>query len=401
MEADENRYEGMLSGKTVVVAVTASISLYRIPDLVRELRREGARVIVGMSQEASRLISPTIFNWASENPVVTEISGNIEHISLFIGHTRDTSLLICPASYNSIGKISNGISDDIPSLFFSFAMGNGNPIDICPAMHEGMMINPINQENLEKLKGLGVGIIPPRMLEQKAKISENDLAVDYVCRSLGGRPLRGKRILVIGGRGEEKIDPVRSISNSGSGLTFSWFGINAFRLGADRIVMIGNTDFRIPDYADYRKCINIEDFEAEVLKALSKEKFDMVINCASLPDFKVSNRSDTKLPGNRRILLELEPRHKLLETVRRHHSGTLIAFKLDHEMGAEEIRKKLEASSPDAIVYNVIDGISSPFGEVRNHYRIITPRETIDLGSLPKPQMTLKVLLSFASGGKE
>lgn len=396
MEADENRYEGMLSGKTVVLAVTASISLYRMPDFVRDLRREGARVIVGMSQEAARLMSPTIFSWASGNPVITEISGNIEHISLFIDHARDTSLLICPASYNSIGKISNGISDDVPSLFFSFALGNGNPINVCPAMHEGMMVNPINRDNIERLKGIGVDIIPPRMLEQKAKISENDLAVDYVCRSLGEKPLRGKRILIIGGRGEEPIDPVRTISNSGSGLTFSWFGINAFRLGADRIVMIGNTTHRIPEYADFRECSKMEDFEAEVSKALTEEEFDIVINCASLSDFRVINRSERKIPGSDKIRLELEPRKKLLEIIRKQYSGKLIAFKLDHDMPPEEVRKKLSSVHPEVIVYNTLDGASGPFGEVRNHYRIIGNSEVRDLGRIPKPLMTMKVLEAVA-----
>lgn len=396
MEADENRFEGMLKGKTVVLAVTASVSIYRMPDLVRDLRREGATVVVGMSREAASMISPTIFQWASENPVITEVSGNVEHINLFIGHAGDTALLVSPASYNSIGKMANGLSDDVPSLFFSFAIGNGNPVCVCPAMHEGMMINPINQMNLEKLKNAGVSIVPPRISEEKAKVSENDIIVDYVCRSFSGSPLAGKNILIIGGRGAEMIDPVRAITNLGTGFTFTWFGINAFRLGAARIFMIGNTAYRVPEYSEFIPCETMDEFEEMVPEILKDNHFDVVINCASLPDFKVSKKAGKKISSTVTYSLSLEPRGKLLDRIREIYSGLLVAFKLDHAMRPSEIRDKFKGSRPDAIVFNPLEVTNGPFGPGHNSYSIITERGIMELGVLSKPAMTLNVLRAVA-----
>ena len=401
MDIDENRFEGMLAGKTVILTVTASISLYRMPDLVRDLRREGARVVVGMSKEAASMISPTIFQWASENDVVTAVGGNIEHISLFIGHAGDTALLICPASHNTLGKIANGISDDVPSLFFSFAIGNGNPVCICPAMHEGMMVNPINHRNLQALKDAGVQIIPPRISEEKAKISENDLIIDHVCRLFHGKTLRGKSVLIIGGRGEEMIDPVRAVSNLGSGFTLSWLAVNAFRLGAASIVMIGNTEYRVPEYAEYIHAVKMEEFEAEVDSILSKRSFDVVINCASLSDFIVKEKSGSKMPGDRSATVTLIPREKLLDRIRKKHSGRLVAFKLDDEVSPDQVYRKVSSSRPDLVVYNSISRGSGPFGTVSNHYIFIRPNDHEDLGILSKPQMTQKVLSLLYSKSTE
>ncbi|MEM0157305.1 MAG: phosphopantothenoylcysteine decarboxylase, partial [Thermoplasmataceae archaeon] len=289
-------------------------------------------------------------------------------------------------------KIANGISDDVPSLFFSFAAGNGNPVCICPAMHEGMMVNPINRRNLKSLEDAGVQIIPPRISEEKAKISENDLIMDHVCRLFGEKSLQGKSILIIGGRGEEMIDPVRAISNLGSGFTMSWFAVNAFRLGASSIVMIGNTEFRIPEYAEYIHASKMEEFEAEVESILSNRKFDVVINCASLSDFAVKDRSGSKIPGNRGTTITLVPREKLLDRIRNKHSGKLVAFKLDDELPPDQVYAKVSSSRPDLVVFNRIFHGSGPFGKVSNHYTAIRPHDHEDLGVLTKAQMTLKVL---------
>ena len=146
------RFENMLNGKTVVVGTGASISIYRVPDLVRDLRREGADVVVIMTANSQELINPEVMRWASENQVITKITGKIEHISLFQTDPKNTAFLVSPASYDLIGKMANGISDDPVSLSFSFAHGNGNPVVIAPAMHKAMMTNPINADNLRKLQ---------------------------------------------------------------------------------------------------------------------------------------------------------------------------------------------------------------------------------------------------------
>lgn len=389
---DPDRFAGSLEGKTVVVAATASISIYRLPDIIRDLRREGARVIVGMSPEAVSLISPEVMKWACEDEVITRITGEIEHISRFIGDRKDTMLLACPASYNLIGKMASGISDDVPSLFFSFALGNGNPVVVSPVMHEGMMVNPINQENLRKLEKAGVSIIPPRVEESKAKISGNDSIVDYVSRGFNHGPLDGRSVLIVGGRGEERVDPVRTITNSGTGLTAVWMARNAFRLGASRIAMVGNSQYPVPGYVEMHHAGFMGEYEESVASLLKGEKFDCVINLASLSDFRVREEFNEKLDSGSGIEIHLEPRKKLNRLMREHYQGHLVVFKLSRSATPDSLRQAFREVKPDMIVFNPYDGGKTPFGPVESRYMAVMAESHEELGVLSKPAMTARVL---------
>lgn len=392
LNADPDRFTSSLKGKRVIVGVTASISIYRVPDIIRDMRREGADVLVGMSREACEMMSPKIFRWASGNEVVTEISGNIEHISLFEGRADDTLFMVLPASYNFIGKAASGISDDVPSLFFSFALGNGNPIVLSPVMHEGMMINPINRQNIEKLKNAGVSIVPPKIEADKAKISESGKIIDYVVRAFNGEKLDNRSILIIGGHGEARIDPVRMITNSGTGFTAAWFLRNSFRLGAGRICFVGNSISGIPDYVEHHHASTFEEFRNNTVELLKKSHFDVVINVASLPDFKVKEEFDEKLDSARSVAINLVPVEKLNRVIREQHNGKLVTFKLEGSYNAEATGKSVESYSPEIVVFNPYTGENAPFGSVSNTYTMLKGKETIELGKLAKPEMTLEIL---------
>ncbi len=392
LEADSNRFAFSLKGKRVVIAITASISIYRIPDIIRDLRREGADVIAGMSREACEMISPDVIKWATGNEVITRITGDIEHVSIFEEKSKDTMLLVCPASYNFIGKAVSGISDDVPSLFFSFALGNGNQIVVSPVMHEGMMVNPINQRNLESLVEVGVHIIPPKMESGKAKISDSDKIIDYVARTFSKSQLSGRDILVIGGRGEENLDPVRKITNSGTGLTALWFIRNSFRAGADRITFVGNSSESVPDYAEHISAFSFGDFRKATEELLQKGKFDLVINVASLPDFIVENKFSEKIDSSVPLELHLKPQEKLNNIIRKRHKGTLVVFKLSEKKDIGETISNFEQSSPDLIVFNPYSEKILPFGTVKNEYTAIRKDEVIEMGKLSKPEMTLALI---------
>lgn len=393
IDVDETKFAGALAGKKVVIAVTASISIYRIPDLIRDLRREGADVTVGMSREAASMVSPAVMRWASEKDVVTEITGSIEHISCFEGNPEDTLLMVCPASYNFIGKASSGISDDVPSLFFSFALGNGNPVLIVPVMHEGMMVNPINRDNLKKLEKAGVSTVPPKVHSDKAKISETQTLVDYAVRSVMGRQLHGKSVLIIGGKGEEKIDPVRNITNSGTGTTAWWLARSAFRLGAMRIVFIGNTQEGMPGYAEFHPSVTMEEYEGNTRKVFSGSRFDVVVNSASLPDYKLENPFRDKLDSSEGVNLRLVTGNKLNPTIRQHHEGTLAIFKLSRRKDPNAIRESFRDIDPDVIVFNPFTDEKLPFGAVENDYTIITRDGVIHAGKLYKPKLAFNLML--------
>lgn len=388
--ADRNRFSGMLKGKRVVIAVTASISLYRVPDLIRDLRREGAEVFVGLSTEAAGLVSPDIYEWASGNSVVTALTGEIEHISLFSGSPEDVVLAVAPSTHNTIGKIANGISDDVPSAFFSYASGNGNGIVIAPAMHEGMYRNPANARNIKFLESNGVSIVPPQIAEDKAKLSENDLILDYTCRLFHHSRLSGKSVLIIGGHTEEPIDPVRSLTNHGTGFTGYWLARNAFRLGASTVTYIGNCTEALPPYVKFVETRSSSDIEKAVKNEL-KKGHDIVISPAAISDFTVEQRSDEKLPSTSGHEIMLEPRGKIIDVVRSMHDGILIPFNLTATRGAEEIRSKFTSSKPDAIVSNTFTG-GSPFGQTLNNYEIITGNSVEKLEKVSKPEMARRIL---------
>ncbi|MEM0158698.1 MAG: flavoprotein [Thermoplasmataceae archaeon] len=387
IDIDENWHEGFLSGKRVIVGATASISVYRLPDIIREIRREGAEVIVGASEESLELIGEKVLHWASENRVVNKISGDIEHINLFMGRSEDTALLIAPATYNFIGKAASGIADDVPSLFFSFAFGNGNPVIVVPVMHEAMFSNSIFSRNLDKLRSAGVSIVPPHIAAGKAKISEPELVVDYVCRSLGKHPLAGKRSLVIGGSGSEPIDPVRSISNASTGFTGVWFTRNLFREGADDICYVGNSMFPLPGYVRFLKASTMDEFRDRTLLALSEMPPDVVICPAALPDFRPEKSSSEKIDSGSDVKLTLKRNRKLLEDIRARYGGPLVSFKL-----GDEPPSRKDIGENDFVVFNSYSSRSGPFGEVSNDYILITRDQEIKLGKLPKPKLTLEVI---------
>ncbi len=379
----ETHFENMLSGKKVVIASSASISIYRIPDLIRDIKREGADVISGMSESAAKMVSPDVMKWASGHDVITKITGNIEHISLF---DENTILLIAPATYNTIAKMANGIADNIPSLFFSFAYGHGNPVVIVPAMHKDMMNNKINLENIKKLKDSGVLIVDPEYDDTKAKIADNDRIIDYLCRSIYGNKLKNKSVLIISGRSELNIDPVRILSNKSSGYTGYWLTRNAFRSGADMITYVGNSEYNIPSYATYMKKYNLKEIIVEINTYLSINKYDYIIMPMALMDFDI-NESKEKLSSDTKHNIELTVRPKVRDRIRdMSKNSILVLFSLDMENNYDE--NKFKKSDPDLVVLN---NYKHPFGETINDYTLVYNNKKEELKDYDKSKLSLKI----------
>ncbi|MHB1471383.1 MAG: bifunctional phosphopantothenoylcysteine decarboxylase/phosphopantothenate--cysteine ligase CoaBC [Thermoplasmataceae archaeon] len=391
------RFENMLNGKTVVVGTGASISIYRVPDLVRDLRREGADVIVIMTANAQELINPEVMRWASENQVITKITGKIEHISLFQTDPKNTAFLVSPASYDLVGKMANGISDDPVSLSFSFAHGNGNPVVIAPAMHKAMMTNPINADNLKKLQSSGVLVVPPGLDTDKAKLSQNDQIIDYVARSFYGTELKGKNLMIISGHSRVKVDAVRDLVNGSTGFSGYWFCRNAFRLGSGSITFIGNSSYAIPQYANFHCSETGDEFLKETVEALQRDKIDIVVVPAALPDFKISNdKRNEKLESGLKQHIDLIPEEKLIYRIRNIFSGKIVVFSLNSETDPDKIRRKYSKADPDIIVHNSISEGDGNFGERSNNYTLIERDRVVPLGVMNKREMTLRILREAA-----
>ncbi len=380
----ESHFENMLSGKKVIIASSASISIYRIPDLMRDIKREGATTVSAMSNSAVSMIGKTIMEWATGNPVVTEITGNIEHISMF---DKDTILLVAPASYNTIGKMARGISDSIPSLFFSYALGHGNKIVVVPAMHRDMMENPVNKENIGILKKLGVLVVDPEFDETKAKIADNDRIIDYLCRAVYGDELTGKKVLIVAGRSELPIDPVRVITNRSSGYTGYWMVRNAFRLGASVITYVGNSQYSIPSYVTYMEKYNLREIIVEINTYITIEKYDYILMPMALMDFD-TKENKIKLDSGKDQNILLTPRPKVRDRIRDMAPGALLVlFNLDSEKSFDS--KKFEKSEPDMIVLNSFNKL--PFGETNNDYTIVAGDRREELKNMNKADLSLEI----------
>ncbi len=380
----ESHFENMLSGKKVIIASSASISIYRIPDLIRDIKREGAKTVSAMSRSAVSMIGKTIMEWATGNPVVTEITGNIEHISMF---DENTVLLVAPASYNTIGKMARGISDSIPSLFFSYALGHGNKIVVVPAMHRDMMENPVNKENIETLKKMGVLVVEPEYDDTKAKLADNDRIIDHLCRAIYGDELSGKKVLIISGRSELPIDQVRVITNRSSGYTGYWMARNAFRLGASVITYVGNSQYSIPSYVTYMEKYNLKEIIIETNTYITIEKYDYILMPMALMDFDTQENKG-KLDSGKDQNIILTPRPKVRDRIRDMAPGSLmVLFNLDSEKSFD--KKKFEKSDPDIIILNSFD--KSPFGETNNDYIIVSGEKRDELKNMNKADLSLEI----------
>ncbi len=359
-----------LERKTIVLGITGSIAAVRCVELARELQRYGAVVHAVMTKEAQRIIHPEAMRYATGNPVVTEITGDVEHVEFCGIGGKAALLLIAPCTSNTIGKLAHGIDDTPVTTFGTTAFGSGVPIMIVPAMHESMYDNPIVIENIGKLTELGVEFINPRIEEGAAKITDKEEILLRVERALGRKTLAGKRICITGGATAEAIDPIRILTNRASGKTGIELALEAFRRGADVTLV-------------HRSCIGIQgicelsiesvgDVIETVLEELSKG-YDILISTAAISDFTVKPSRD-KIKSDKEITLTLKPAPKLIKEVRlRYPELHVIGFKAETCVTEEELircgRSFLESSNLSMVVAN--DVSSGGMGKDENEVYII------------------------------
>jgi phosphopantothenoylcysteine decarboxylase/phosphopantothenate--cysteine ligase len=170
--------------KKVVVAVCGSVAAVRVPELVRELARQGFDVECAMTDAARNIIHPNVLEWASGKPVVTEITGACQHVRLCGVKGEASVLLICPATSNTISKIACGIDDTPVTTMAATALASRTKIIIVPAMHQSMYENHFVKENIAKLRKAGVAFVEPKIEEGKAKIQGEDEIIQAVKRAV-------------------------------------------------------------------------------------------------------------------------------------------------------------------------------------------------------------------------
>lgn len=360
-------------------------------DIMRDFRRQGAEVHVVASRDATEMVSVELFAWASGNEVITEIGGRLEHISLLEENRENTVLIMAPSTFNTLGKMASGISDTPPTVFFANALGLNLPVVVSPVMHMGMMQNPFNLENIQRLREYGVIIMEPKVEEGKAKIQGSMEFIDYACRALSSKPLKEKRILILSGRSEEGIDPVRLLTNRSTGITGFWLSRSAFRMGA-YVTYIGNCTRILPSYVDFRECYDTDRFEAFAMEEIGAKHYDAIIVCAALSDFKLDRVQAQKIPSESPISLSLVTRGKVIQEIRKHYDGTLVAFRLSSGESVKSVQGKMDETGADLIVYNDYEMPGGPFGEIHSGYTIIGKEGSRNLPQNTKERNMMEIV---------
>jgi len=356
-----------LKGKTIVLGITGSIAAVRCVELARELMRHGASVHAVMTLAAQKIIHPEAMRYATGNPVITEITGGVEHVEFCGIGGKAQLLLIAPCTANTIGKIAHGIDDTPVTTFATTAFGSGIPIMIVPAMHESMYDHPIVIENIGKLTELGVEFVNPILEEGAAKIASNQEIVLRAERALGSKTLAGKRILITGGATAEAIDPIRILTNRASGKTGIELALLAFRRGAD-VTLVHRGCIGIQGICEF-SVESAQDMTDTVIEELGKG-YDLLISAAAISDFTVKP-SKNKIKSDKEVTLSLKPAPKLIKQVRLKYPGLkIIGFKAETGVTEDELiesaRKSMESSRFSMVVANDVSsgGMGADTNEV-------------------------------------
>lgn len=342
-----------LDGKTIVLGITGSIAAVRCVELARELMRNGASVHAVMTKEAQKIIHPEAMRYATGNPVITEITGGVEHVEFCGAGGKAHLLLVAPCTANTIGKIAHGIDDTPVTTFATTAFGSGIPIMIVPAMHESMYNHPIVIENTGKLTELGVEFVNPVIEEGAAKIAGKEEILLRVERTLGGKKLAGKRILITGGATAEAIDPIRLLTNRASGKTGIELALEAFRRGAD-VTLVHRGCIGIQGICEFN-AESAQDMAETVLEELNKG-YDLLISAAAISDFTVTPAAE-KIKSGKVVTLTLRPAPKLIKQARQKYPQLkIIGFKAETNVTEDELieraRESMKTSALSMVVAN-------------------------------------------------
>ncbi|MEW5761520.1 MAG: bifunctional phosphopantothenoylcysteine decarboxylase/phosphopantothenate--cysteine ligase CoaBC [Candidatus Thermoplasmatota archaeon] len=348
-----------LEGKRISLGITSSVAAVETIALARELIRHGAEIQPFMTKETTKIIAPEAIEFATGNKPILELGGEVEHITF----CSSDLLLIAPCTANTISKIALGICDNaLTSLAFS-SLGAGIKIIIAPAMHETMYKNQILRENMKKLADYGVEFIEPRIEEGSAKLQKIPEIVSNVIRALGKKDFKGKKILVIGGATREKIDEIRFITNTATGISAVEIAKEGYERGAE-VEVWAPDNIDLPSYIKKRNFGDLSDLLRIVKNAKS---FDIVLVPAGITDFIVK-KTGGKISSDKELILKLEPAPKFISKLRKIAKGYIVGYKLEAGISREELIKRgfdfLRKNNLQLVVANRIEDVEKDRNKV-------------------------------------
>lgn len=375
--------------KNILVGITSGIALYKSIDLVNQLTKSGYNVKVVMTENATKLVSPTIFEALSKNRVYCEmfdrdLNVDVKHISI----AQESDLyIIAPLTANTMAKIANGIADN---LLTNIALAYDKKMILVPAMNTKMLENEFTQENLKKLSKkhivmesdfgrLACGDLGRGKFPKVERIVEE--IEDYFTK----KDFLGKNVILTAGATVEEIDPVRYISNYSSGKMGNELALALKRRGANVKVICGKINETYEEFGiEYVRAITNEAMYREVEKNF--DNCDIYISPSAPVDFKVKNRSSEKIKKSKSYSsIELEDNIDILKSISEKKRGQiLVGFAAETENVIENARLKLKNKKLDMVVANDVSVSNIGFNSDNNKVYIITESECVETEVLSK-----------------
>ena len=389
----------MLTGKTAVLAVTGSIAAYKIANLARMLKKLHCNVYVLMTENATNFINPITFESLVGNKCLVDtfdrnFQYSVEHVA--IAKQADV-VLVAPASANVIGKLANGIADD---MLTTTVMACPCKKIVSPAMNHNMFHNPIVQDNIEKLKRFGYEIVAPDrgMLANgdigDGRMPEENVLLEYIIREIAyEKDLVGKKVLVTAGATCEAIDPVRFITNHSSGKMGIAIAKAAMLRGADVTLVKAHTDVDAPMFVN---CIDVTS-AADMFDVVSdcSSEADIIIKAAAVADYTPVTVADNKIKkSDGDVQIPLKRTQDILKYLGENKkTGQIICgFSMETENVIENSKKKLISKNCDLICANSIKSEGAGFGVDTNVVTMITKTDCTELEMMSKDCVAHKIL---------
>lgn len=389
----------MLKGKTVVLGVTGSIAAYKMANVASALVKEGADVHVVMTKNAVNFINPITFETLTNNKCLVDtfdrnFQFHVAHVSL---SQKADVMMIAPASANIIGKLANGIADDMLS---TMALAASCKIIVAPAMNTHMYQNRIVQDNIKKLADYGFEIVKPAVgrlacaAVGEGKLPDEAILLEYIRKEIEfDKDMQGLRVLVTAGPTVEKIDPVRYITNHSSGKMGYAIAEIAAKRGAEVTLISGPVNIDAPMFTDVMKVESAEDMFTAVMNNLPKN--DIIIKAAAVADYTPKTVSDEKIKkADGALCLELSKTKDILKEIgkRKAENQVVCGFSMETSNLIENSQKKLQSKNCDMIVANNLKDEGAGFGVDTNKITVITQNSVQAYDVLSKKLVAEEVL---------
>lgn len=370
----------MLQGKKIVIGITGSIAAFKVPALIRLLKKEGAEVKVIMTKAATDFVTPLTLSTLSGNPVIIEPFNPVDgswnsHVEL--GRWADL-YIFAPVSANSLAKMAHGVADN---FFLTAYLSAKCPVFFAPAMDLDMFKHPATQKNIEILQSYGHKLIDPATGELASglcgagRMEEPENIFNLVKEHFTEKksPLKGKKVLVTAGPTVEAIDPVRYISNYSSGLMGFSLAEELAGRGALVTLIAGPVNLNIQNPAIQRIDILSADEMYDQCMAAGPNA-DIIIMAAAVADYKPSSVSANKLKkADTPLEIKLSPTHDILAELGSHKTSgqLLVGFALETDQEEDNARKKLEKKNLDMIVMNSLRNPGAGFKSASNKVSVL------------------------------